>query len=88
MENGAPTNLVIRRSVFELSEGFSPESMFRRDHEDIMNRHGRTGILSRFARTRVASLEKPLAFQVWTMYSTACPRMEEAKVGALATPRS
>ena len=36
MENGAPTNLVIRRSVFLMTEGYSPLQMFRRDHEDVM----------------------------------------------------
>ena len=36
MENGAPTNLAIRRSIFIFSEGYSPLDMFRRDHEDVM----------------------------------------------------
>jgi hypothetical protein len=36
IENGAPTNLVIRRSVFVFAEGYSPLPMFRRDHEDVM----------------------------------------------------
>ena len=39
MENGAPTNLAIRRSIFIFSEGYSPLDMFRRDHEDVMFTH-------------------------------------------------
>merc|ERR1712023_35400 len=39
MENGAPTNLVIRCSLFLFTEGYPVDPIFRRDHEDILMRH-------------------------------------------------
>ena len=46
MENGAPTNLVVRRALFLLAEGYPVEPAWRRDHEDVLLTHALDLILN------------------------------------------
>lgn len=39
IRNTAPTNLIIWRSIYIFSEGYSAHELFRRDHEDVMYTH-------------------------------------------------